>query len=172
MGIEMIISAEHSRDHGIIVIAINLFGIAKALPLNLLINCSYRKTEVYECQPDASYYIGERAKLVPQGSAVVDLEQFAPPDLVIEVADTSLADDLGTKRLIYENIGVSEYWVVDVQKNQVIAFAIADGGSRRITQSQVLPGLPTATIESALQRSRQTDQTHVGAWLLTQLQNS
>ncbi len=57
--------------------------------------CSYRKPGVREAQPDVSYYLGERALLAPQGSSVVNLDQVPPPDLAIEIADTSLNDDLG-----------------------------------------------------------------------------
>ena len=166
------IGPAHSRDNGIIVIAVSIFGIAKLLPLNLLINCSYRKTGLQECQPDASYYIGDRAQLVTKGSSVVNLDRYPPPDLVIEVSDTTLADDLGAKRLLYETFGASEYWVVDVQNNQVFAFACAEGGSKRITESQVLPGLAIALLDEALRRSRQTDQTQVGVWLLSEFQAS
>jgi hypothetical protein len=49
--------------------------------------------------------------------------------------------------------------------------AIADGGSKRITQSQVLPELDISLLEEALRRSRQMDNTQVGAWLLAQIQN-
>lgn len=59
---------------------------------------------------------------------------------MIEVAIT-LADDLGTKRILYEELGVAEYWVINVQQCQVLAFAITNDGSRQITQSQVLPAI-------------------------------
>jgi Uma2 family endonuclease len=48
---------------------------------------------------------------------------------VIEISKSTLADDLGNKRLLYEDLGVSEYWVVDVQNSQVIAFKVNDRGS-------------------------------------------
>ena len=51
----------------------------------------------------------------------------------------------------------------------LIAFAIADGGSRRITQSQVLP-LTISLLEEALRRTRQMNQAQVGAWLLAKMQ--
>lgn len=101
---------------------------------------------------------------------IVNLDHYPPPNLVIEVANTSLADDKGEKRLLYEDLKVTEYWIVDVQNVQLIAFAIADGGSKRITQSQALPGLTIPLLEEALRRSRQTDQAQVGAWLLAQFQ--
>ncbi|MFB2894602.1 Uma2 family endonuclease [Aerosakkonemataceae cyanobacterium BLCC-F50] len=133
--------------------------------------CSYQKTGVREAQPDISYYVGDRSQLAPTGSTVVNLDQFPPPDLAIEIADTSLADDLGKKRLLYEELEVSEYWVVDVQSAQIIAFAIiANNGSRRITRSEILPGLPISLLEEALQRSRDENQAQVGAWLLAQFQ--
>lgn len=172
MRIEMApVGASHADDNGIIAILVNLFGIAKGVPLRLLVNCSYRKTGLQECQPDISYYIGERVSLAPQGSSVVNLDRTEPPDLTIEIADTSLADDLGQKRLLYEDVGVREYWVVDVRQTTITAFSILpDRGSQRISQSQVLPGLAIALLEEALQRSRQSDNSQVGAWFLAEVQ--
>lgn len=164
------VGPDHSRDNSIIVVALNLFGIVRGIPLNSLTNCSYRRTGVQECQPDASYYIGERAQLAPRGAAVVDLNIFQAPDLVIAVANTSLADDLDRKKTLYQELGVREYWVVDVQNSRIIAFAIVEGNSQQVIQSQVLPGLTMALLEEALRRSRQVDQTQVGTWLLQQMQ--
>jgi Uma2 family endonuclease len=121
--IEMsLVGPDHADDNGIIVVLVNLFGIATGIPMRLLINCSYRKPGVREAQPDASYYIGERVGLAPTGSSVVDLDNNAPPDLAIEIADTSLGDDLGQKRILYEDLAVAEYWVVDVKKAQNYCF--------------------------------------------------
>jgi len=152
-------------------LAIHLFCTIKGISLNGLDNCSYRKTGVRECQPDVSYYIGETAQLAPSGSSIASLDVTPPPDLVIEVADSTFADDIGEKRLLYEELKVAEYWVLDVQKSEIIAFAIiADNGSRRLVQSEVLPGLTIAVLEEALRRSRTDDRTQVGAWLLAQFQ--
>jgi hypothetical protein len=50
---------------------------------------------------------------------------------------------------------VSEYWVVDVQKAQVIAFKIiANRGSERLTESQVLAGLKVGLLEEGLRRTQ------------------
>lgn len=171
MRVEMLpVGHDHSEDDGTISLAVNLFGIARTIPLKILPNCSYRKTGVGECQPDVSYYIGDRAQLIPRGTSVIDLLRFPAPDLVIEVALTTLLDDIGTKRALYEELDVAEYWVVDVQNAQILAYTIADQGSKRIQVSQVLPGLTIAVLEEALRRSRETDQSQVGAWLLTQFQ--
>ena len=166
------VGPKHADDNGIIVILINLFGIAKGIPMRLLINCSYRKQGVRETQPNASYYIGQRVNLAPTGSAVVNLDSNSPPDLAIEIADTSLADDLGQKRLLYEDLAVTEYWVVDVKKARITAFKIIpDGGSQRISESNVLPGLAIALLEEGLQRSREMDNTSVASWFLTTVQD-
>jgi Uma2 family endonuclease len=161
---------DHASDNTVITFAVNLFGSVKEIPVNGLTNCSYRKTGVQEAQPDVSYYIGENADVIPWGTSIIDLEIYPAPDLVIEVANSSLADDKGEKRLLYEEMGVSEYWIVDVQNVQIIAFAIANRGSRRIEQSKVLSGLEISLLEEALQRTRQVNQSQVCAWLLQQFQ--
>jgi Uma2 family endonuclease len=167
----MSVGPDHATDNTIISFAVNLFCTIKGISLKGLTNCSYRKTGVRECQPDVSYYVGERAQLAPRGTSIANLDVTPPPDLVIEVADSTFADDIGEKRLLYEELKVAEYWVVDVQKSEIIAFAIiADNGSRRIVRSEVLPGLTIALLEEALRRSRTEDQAQVGAWLLGQFQ--
>jgi Uma2 family endonuclease len=164
------IGSDHSRDHAIVLVAVTLFAGIKSINLNGMDNCTYRKIGSQDCQPDVSYYVGENADVIPWGTSIIDLGTYPAPNLVIEVANSSLADDKGEKRLLYEDIGVSEYWIVDVQNVQIIAFAIANRGSRRIEQSNVLPGLEIALLEEALQRTRQVNQSQVCAWLLQQFQ--
>jgi Uma2 family endonuclease len=166
------VGPDHANNNGIIVVLVNLFGIAKGIPLKVQINCSYRKAGIQEAQPDASYYIGERVKLSPTGSSVVNLDGNHPPDLAIEIADTSLPDDLGKKRLLYEDLAVAEYWVVDVKKAEITAFRIiAEGGSQRIRESGVLPGLEISLLEEGLRQSRVTDHSAVGTWFLQQMKS-
>jgi Uma2 family endonuclease len=160
----------HADDNSIIVVLINLFGIVKGLPLRGLVNCSYRKPGQQDCQPDLSYYIGERVQFAPKGNAIANLNQVPPPDLAIEIAATSLVDDLGKKRLLYEDLQITEYWVVDVERASVTAFSILEHqGSQRLQQSKVLPGLEIALLEEALQLSRQQDNTQVSNWFMTTL---
>jgi len=42
--------------------------------------------------------------------------------LIVEVASTSLPDDLGEKRGKYAGAGIAEYWVVDVKRRQLHPF--------------------------------------------------
>jgi Uma2 family endonuclease len=161
---------DHSSDNTIIGFAINLYAVVNNIPLKGLTNCSFRQQGVQECQPDLSYYLREKAQVVPYGTKIISLNQYPPPDLAIEIGDTSLTDDLNRKKILYEQLSVSEYWVVDVTKTKILTFVITDEKSQSITESQVLPGLKINVLEEALQRSRITDQTQVCAWLLEQFQ--
>jgi Uma2 family endonuclease len=161
---------DHSCDNGIIYFAVNLYCMVKGIPANGLIGCSFRKAGWWECQPDIAYYIGDRAQSIPRGTKIVDLNQYSPPDLAIEVSDTTLSDDLGNKRLLYEEVSVREYWVIDVASATVKAFAISGGGSHRLSESLVFPGLKISLLGTALQRSRETVQSEVGTWLMQEFQ--
>ncbi|MEB3309180.1 MAG: Uma2 family endonuclease [Snowella sp.] len=158
----------HSRDHFNIIGAITLFAGLKNINLDGHDNCSYRKAGYQEVQPDVSFYIGDRAELIPWNTSIIDLDEYPVPDLVVEVAASSLADDKGEKRLIYETLGVQEYWIIDVENVQIFAFSIENQGSYRIKTSQVLPELEITTLEEALRRSRQMNYGKVSAWLLSQ----
>lgn len=164
------IGNDHSKDHSSIHTATSLFAIAKNIAIDIRDNCSYRQTGIKEFQPDLSCYVGDNANVIPWGVGIVNLEEYPAPDLVIEVSNSSLADDLGAKRLLYEDLQIAEYWVVDVQNVRVVAFAIENGGSKRIIESQVLKGLKIEILTAALQRSRNSNHTEVGSWLMQQFQ--
>jgi Uma2 family endonuclease len=167
---DMPTGADHSRCHVLLIFAINLFCTIGGIAINGFDNCTYRKTEIRECQPDLSYYCEERARLAPVGTSVINLDEQATPDLVIEISNTTLEDDLGAKRLLYEEMGISEYWVVDVQNSLIYAFEMFDRGSKRIDTSIVLPQLSIATITEALNLSKKQDQSQIGKWLMSQFQ--
>ncbi len=162
------IGNDHSRDHGIIGHAIYLYAGLRNIPLNGNDNCSYRKAGKKEAQPDLSFYIGDNVNVIPYGTSIIDLNIYTPPNLVIEVSNTSLADDKGEKRLLYEDLGGQEYWIIDVKAVNIIAFQMEEKGSRRITQSQVLPDLEMSILVEALQKSRDSNHSEVSRWLLQQ----
>jgi Uma2 family endonuclease len=163
--------SDHSNDNALILVALSFFAAYKSIPLTTKDGCSYRKVGFDEFQPDISCYVGDTADAIPWGTRVVNLDQYPIPSLVIEVSDTSFLDDVGTKRLQYEDLRIPEYWIVNVQTMQILAFSIAaDGSTRRIQESQVLPGLKLEILEQALQRSRQENQSATTAWLMQQFQ--
>jgi Uma2 family endonuclease len=163
---------DHARDHSIINIAINVYASLRGIPLNGNDNCSYRLTNYGEVQPDLSYYIGDVVNKIPYGTGIVELGQFPPPTLVVEIANSSLAEDQGQKQLLYEELGIKEYWIVDVKKGEIIAFKLENCGSYRIRESQVLPLLKLSILEEALKMARRTNHGQVMAWLLKIFSNA
>jgi Uma2 family endonuclease len=169
MRLEMLpTGSDHSSDHALILFAVSLYATLKGIPLTAKDNCSYRKASVQECQPDISYYVGAKAQAIPRGTNIIDLNKYPAPDVVIEIAKTSLLDDQGAKRLLYEDLGVGEYWIVDVERSEVMGFAIVNQGSYRIRESQLITALQMAILEQALKQGREKDQTQVGQWLMQQ----
>ena len=162
--------SDHAKVHMTVIMSVGLFASIQGIPLNGHDCCSYRQSGKTEFQPDVSYYIGDNADAIAWGTRIIDLEQYPLPDLVIEISDTTFNDDLGTKRLQYEELGIKEYWIVNVQTMKIYAFAIApDGSSHHLRQSLVLSGLKLEILEQALERSRQENQSTVTAWLMQQL---
>ena len=164
------IGNDRLKDHSNIHTATSLYAISKKVAIDIRDNYSYRQAGIREFQPDLSCYVGDNANVIPWRVGVVNLDKYPVPDLVIEVFNTSLSNDLGEKRLLYEDLQVAEYWVVNVQNVRVIAFAIEDAGSKRITESKVLTGMKIEILTETLQRSRNSNHTEVGAWLMQQFQ--
>ncbi|APB34693.1 Uncharacterized protein conserved in cyanobacteria [Gloeomargarita lithophora Alchichica-D10] len=163
--------SDHSQDHALILFMLTFWVGQRQILATVKDACSYRQPGRNELQPDISVYVGDQANSIPWGTRVVDLDSYPLPDLVIEISDTSLADDLGAKRLQYEDLGIAEYWIVAVETQHIFGFSISpDGTSRRIRTSQVLPGLALNLLEQALQRSRTANQAAVTAWFMGQIQ--
>ena len=160
------VGPRHGRQNSIISKAVSLFATIKNVRIVEFANTSFRKAGIGEFQPDLAFYIGSGLRVPPQTDAPIDLEQYDPPTLVIEMGSVSVSDDLGRKRLLYEQSGVEEYWVNDLNIEEVIAFAIADGRSGRVSKSLVLPDLAIALVEEAIKRSHLEDDTKINLWLL------
>jgi Uma2 family endonuclease len=164
----MPVGSAHGQDNSILAAVISLYGALRDLNYVSFTNSSFRKAGERECQPDLAYYIGANVKRPPKNNQPVDVNLYSAPTLAIEISATTLSDDLGQKRLLYERLGVEEYWVVNVEAATVIAFAIANGGSRQIQVSAVLPDLQISVIEEALRRSQTDDDGTLNRWLLQQ----
>jgi Uma2 family endonuclease len=160
------LGALHGRENSIVSTLVVLYATLKGLRMVELTNTTFRKTGLQDAQPDIAFYIGQGFDLPPQDNRPIDVLQYGVPQLAIEIASTTLNDDLGKKRLLYERLGVQEYWVVDVQAAQVIAFEVADCRSGQVAESQVLPGLAMTTLEMALERSQYEDDATITRWLL------
>ena len=95
---------------------------------------------------------------------------YGASQLVVKIASITLSDDLGPKRLLHERLGVQEYGVVNIAMSEIVAFAMENGGSREIRDSQVLTGLALTTVEEAMQRSQTEDDGALTLWLIQSYQ--
>lgn len=160
------LGSAHGRDNSVVSNVVVLFATLQNIRLVEFTNTSFWKTGVSGCQPDIAFYIGANFKFPPRNNAPIDVDEFGTPSLVIEIGSTSFKDDLGGKRLLYEALGVLEYWVLDVAKSELFAFQIDNGWSGRIQESRVLPGLKLSIVEEALKRSQTEDDGTINRWLL------
>lgn len=127
------------------------------------------KAAIYDALRDALRAMGSPLGVASEGSVRVVAGEVPMPDvlvwevhrgpgpvpvehvrLVVEVADTTLDEDLGRKRQVYATGGVPEYWVVDLAGQKVRHFwspEDANYARERSTQfghqlaSATLPGL-------------------------------
>lgn len=165
---DMGIGLAHGRDNLILAAVINVYGMVNDVSYISFAGSSLQKVGERECQPDLTYYIGDSIECPLKNNQPISIDTYGPPALAIEISASTLSDDLGRKRLLYERLKVKEYWVVDVKAAKVFAFEIIDGGSRQIQTSLVLPNLKMATIEEALERSKTEDDGTINRWLLKQ----
>jgi Uma2 family endonuclease len=98
-----------------------------------------------EVQPDLQLRIredhGGQARV--EGGYVV-----GPPELVIEIGDSSRSRDLGPKKAVYEKAGVLEYLFIGIDPEEIRWFGRRDGRFQEMSRfddgtyrSEVFPGL-------------------------------
>jgi Uma2 family endonuclease len=116
--------------------------------------CLIEKPNTQAACPDLVLYIGEGVPYWQPGEPRrIELNKWRVPDLVGEISDTTLADDLDEKKQLYADLGIPEYWVVNVLSTQVIAFRLQSNGKyQQCSESIALAGLPIALLEQTLQR--------------------
>ena len=109
-------------------------------------NGSIRLDDANMLQPDA-YLMIDRSH---GGRATISADDYVEgaPELVAEIAASSVSVDLGKKLEVYRRNGVREYFVWRVQDQQVDWFVLRDGRYEALTQSsgglvrsEAFPGL-------------------------------
>ncbi len=136
--------------------------------------CLIEKPETQACAPDLVLYKGENIpKWQPGQPRRIILTRDRQPDLVGEIADTTLGIDLDEQKQLYASLGIAEYWVIDVKGSRLFAFGLnATGVYEEIEASQVLTGLPIALVEQTLERLTTETNTAAANWLMQQLQSA
>lgn len=132
--------------------------------------CLLEKPETQACAPDLVLYVGaDYPQWQPGEPRRIDLSRSRVPDLVGEIADTTLANDLDEQKHLYAALGIPEYWVVDVRGQRVFAFLLQDGEYQICEASRALAGLPIALLEEALQRLSEGTNTSAAVWFIQQI---
>ena len=134
--------------------------------------CLIEKPQTHACVPDLVLYKGENIpKWQPGELGGIRLDCDRLPDLVGEIADTTLSIDLDEHKQLYASLGIAEYWVIDVKGMRLFAFGLTEAGVYETIQvSQVLTDLPIALVEQTLERLAEETNTAAANWLMQQLQ--
>ncbi|MEO0458859.1 MAG: Uma2 family endonuclease, partial [Cyanobacteria bacterium P01_A01_bin.114] len=132
--------------------------------------CQLEKIGYEAAAPDQVLYIGGGApKRQPGERRFINLGQWRVPDLVGEVADTTLSSDLDEKKQLYAALGVPEYWVIDVSALRVFAFRLDEKQRYQpIEISIALQGLPISLLDATFAHIQQGNG-QAAAWFAKQL---
>jgi Uma2 family endonuclease len=134
--------------------------------------CLIEKPNTHACAPDLVLYKGDNIPKWKLGEPRrIMLDRHRLPDLVGEIADTTLGIDLDEQKKLYASLGIAEYWAIDVKGMRLFAFGLtANGVYEEIESSQVLTGLAIALVEQTLERLTEETNTAAANWLMLQLQ--
>lgn len=135
----------HGKPHGNLIIWLGIYKVSTP-GVELGDNVTVRLDLDNEPQPDVVLLIDERLG----GQARISDDDYVEgaPELVVEVAASSAANDLHDKKKVYRRNGVQEYIVWQILENKIDWFSLqnseyvslepdADG----IIKSRVFPGL-------------------------------
>ncbi len=164
----------HARFNDLITLVFFIWFSQKAPEqiFDSMSGCLLEKLGYQAASPDKVLYLGSDAprwrKKEPRS---INLDQWRVPDLVAEVADTTLASDLDEKKQLYAALGIAEYWVVDVKGQRVLAFWLDEVGRyREIDVSIALTGLPIELLTQTLaQLSQGMSNSKAAQWFGTQI---
>jgi Uma2 family endonuclease len=144
---------QHARFNDLFTIIFFVWFTTKiGQTFDSLSGCVIEKPKVGAGAPDKVLYIGGDFHQWQKGEPRrINLNQSRVPDLVGEIADTTLASDLDEKKRLYAALGIPEYWVVDIKGERVLAFRLQENGKYQECEiSGALEGLPIALLSETL----------------------
>lgn len=123
--------------------------------------------------PDISVYLGENLPQYQKGELrSINLDQQRPPDLVIEVADTTLDSDLDQKKHLYAELGIPEYWVIDATGGQAFVFILRDREYYRTENSKLISGFTEQLLSEVVEQMKIGSNISAASWFRQQLSTS
>jgi Uma2 family endonuclease len=136
---------QHGRPHSNIITWLGVYCAATP-GTSVGDNATVRLDFENEVQPDALL------RLEPEhgGRSHVTEDDYleGPPELIVEIAASSAAYDLHSKRRVYARSGVQEYLAVQMYEQRVDGFILREGVYKTLTpdtdgvlRSEVFPGL-------------------------------
>ncbi|MGA9380565.1 MAG: Uma2 family endonuclease [Phormidium sp.] len=133
--------------------------------------CLLEKAPKQAGAPDLVLYLGDDYPRWTEGEPRrIDLNRWRVPNLIGEVSDTTLATDLDEKKRLYADMGIPEYWVIDVQGLRVFAFQLdANGKYQECDSSLALAGLPISLLAQTLGRLKEGTNGSAAAWFAQQI---
>ncbi len=161
----------HGKPHAQIVGWLLIYCAATP-GVELSDNASVRLDMDNEVQPDALLRLDET---LGGASRISDDDYIeGPPELIVEIAASSVSQDLHAKKKVYRRNGVQEYLVWRVYDEKLDWFHLEGGEYRRleaddgVIHSRVFPGLhlavdallkgDLATVLNVLQRGTETEE--------------
>lgn len=149
------------------------FARQPGLLVDSLSGCVIEKPPKQAAAPDKVLYIGGNSPQWSEGEPRrINLDIWRVPDLVGEIADTTLATDLDEKKQLYAALEIPEYWVVDIKGRQVLAFRLqSDGKYQQIAVSVALEGLPISLLSEMLEQMTEGNNINAAVWFNQQLAN-
>ncbi|MCF2149714.1 Uma2 family endonuclease [Desmonostoc muscorum LEGE 12446] len=136
---------QHGKPHSRVI---TWLGVYQSLTpgVDLSVEPTVRLDLDNEPQPDAVLFIEPDAGGQTRLSSDGYIE--GSPELIVEIAASSVAIDRGSKKQVYRRNGVLEYVIWQSYENQIEWFCLVDGdyqlvspGADGIIRSQVFPGL-------------------------------
>jgi Uma2 family endonuclease len=143
----------------------------KTQTFKCLDRCLLEKPKTRSASPDLLLYLGENIPFWKEGEPrKINLDDWRVPDLVGEVADTTIATDLDEKKQLYAGLNIAEYWVIDVRGKRILAFRLGEMGKyQECDVSGVLEGLPIALLNETLERLSEGDHGSAALWFRQQI---
>ena len=161
----------HSRFNELFTLILGFwFARQTDVKFDLLGGCVMEKPQIQSAAPDKVLYVGGNSpRWQPGEPRRVNLDLWRVPDLVAEIADTTLAIDLDEKKQLYLALGIPEYWVIDVKGKRVLAFRLVEGKYEQCSESVALTGLPIELLEQTLEQM-DNENGNAALWFAAQIQ--